>query len=243
MGPRLAPAAQDYAERDGLHGSTLALGPLARPDPSELGGAIRRAARVERDAHGDGQRSLFQLLAGSYLLLAPTARPRMRSTPAYETAAITNQHSHDAPSELPALLLPDIGSHASPGRDACATTNAGLDWEEVAGLANSPGAQRMPAGLAALSIGRPRLPCSPRIARPAAPARTCSCRYECRCCPVGASMATPCCSTPTAVAPPTRPLGSATGPASLTAPVSCSFKPSCVPAGWSEQTAADFRID
>jgi len=30
----------------------------------------------------------------------------------------------------------DIGSQASPGRDTCATTNAGLDWEEVTGLAN-----------------------------------------------------------------------------------------------------------
>ncbi len=34
------------------------------------------------------------------------------------------------------LLLPDIDSQASPGRDARPTTNAGLDWKDVAGLAN-----------------------------------------------------------------------------------------------------------
>ena len=34
------------------------------------------------------------------------------------------------------LSVPDKGSRPNPGRDARATTNAGLDWRDVAGLAN-----------------------------------------------------------------------------------------------------------
>jgi hypothetical protein len=140
MGHGLGPAAQDYAERDGLHGSTLALGPLARPDPSELGGAIRRTGRVERDAHVDGQRGLVHL-AGSYLLLAPTARPRMRSTPAYETAAFTNQqHSPDAPSELTALLLPDRCGHAATTTSSIRSVAEGVVPFEIAQIAKESSA-------------------------------------------------------------------------------------------------------
>ena len=43
----------------------------------------------------------------------------------------------DACADNAALLEPDEGSQPSPGRDARATTNAGLGWKDVAGLANS----------------------------------------------------------------------------------------------------------
>jgi hypothetical protein len=65
--------------------------------------------------------------------------------PDFRLAAVDPQRHNQHPKSPATTLMPeqptsradsDIGIQASPDRDARATTNAGLDAEDVAGLAN-----------------------------------------------------------------------------------------------------------